>query len=64
MKQESVKKIEKVVSKEKNTKKTKVKRDNTISNSAKDLLDKETKQDKANDAAQKVTKGDLSKEKE
>ena len=64
VKQESVKKIEKVVSKEKNTKKTKVKRDNTISNSAKDLLDKETKQDKANDAAQKVTKGDLSKEKE
>lgn len=64
VKQESVKKIEKVVSKEKNTKKTKVKRDNTISNSAKDLLDKETKQDKANDAAQKVTKKDLSKEKE
>lgn len=64
VKQESVKKIEKVVSKEKNTKKTKVKRDNAISNSAKDLLDKETKQDKANDAAQKVTKGDLSKEKE
>lgn len=64
VKQESVKKIEKVVSKEKNTKKTKVKRDNTISNSVKDLLDKETKQDKANDAAQKVTKGDLSKEKE
>lgn len=64
VKQESVKKIEKVVSKEKNIKKTKVKRDNTISNSAKDLLDKETKQDKANDAAQKVTKGDLSKEKE
>lgn len=64
VKQESVKKIEKVVSKEKNTKKTKVKRDNTISNSAKDLLDKKTKQDKANDAAQKVTKGDLSKEKE
>lgn len=64
VKQETVKKIEKVVSKEKNTKKTKVKRDNTISNSAKDLLDKETKQDKANDAAQKVTKRDLSKEKE
>lgn len=64
VKQEAVKKIEKVVSKEKNTKKTKVKSDNTISNSAKDLLDKETKQDKANDAAQKVTKKDLSKEKE
>lgn len=64
VKQEAVKKIEKVVSKEKNTKKTKVKSDNTISNSAKDLLDKETKQDKATDAAQKVTKKDLSKEKE
>lgn len=64
VKQEAVKKIEKVVSKEKNTKKTKVKSDNTISNSAKDLLDKETKQDKANDAAQKVTKKDLSIEKE
>lgn len=64
VKQEAVKKIEKVVSKEKNTKKTKVKSDNAISNRAKDLLDKETKQDKANDAAQKVTKKDLSKEKE
>lgn len=64
VKQEAVKKIEKVVSKEKNTKKTKVKSDNTISDSAKDLLDKETKQDKANDAAQKVTKKDLSIEKE
>lgn len=64
VKQEAVKKIEKVVSKEKNTKKTKVKGDNTISNSAKDLLDKETKQDKANDAAQKVTRKDLSIEKE
>ena len=61
VKQEAVKKIEKVVSKEKNTKKTKVKSDNAISNRAKDLLDKETKQDKANDAAQKVTKKDLSK---
>lgn len=64
VKQETVKKIEKVVPKEKKTKKTKVKGDNTISNSAKDLLDTETKKDKANDAAQKVTKKDLSKEKE
>ena len=64
VKQETVKKIEKVVPKEKKTKKTKVKGDNTISNSAKDLSDKKTKKDKANDAAQKVTKKDLSKEKE
>lgn len=64
VKQDVVKKIEKTASKEKKSKTIKVKSDNTISKSAQNLLDKEKTQDKANDAAQKVTKKDLSKEKE
>lgn len=64
VKQDVVKKMEKTASKEKKSKTIKVKSDNTISKSAQNLLDKEKTQDKANDAAQKVTKKDLSKEKE
>lgn len=64
VKQDVVKKMKKTASKEKKSKTIKVKSDNTISKSAQNLLDKEKTQDKANDAAQKVTKKDLSKEKE
>lgn len=64
VKQDVVKKMEKTASKEKKSKTIKVKSDNTISKSAQNLLDKEKTQDKANDAAQKVTKKDFSKEKE